>query len=161
MAKKTDDIKVKKELARMLYLNGDTQKVIHEKTGVSITSINAWVKKEGWAAVRAAKNISRTEIVNKNLTLINNLLEELNNSNDLIAASGSIVDKICKLAATIEKIDKKSNVVTEMEAFTAFDNWMVSCMNIDRELTPEFIKKVNHYQNLFIEKRIQELNGNG
>jgi transposase len=161
MSVKKEDIRVKKELARMLYLNGDTQKLIHEKTGVSAVTINTWVKKEGWAAIRAAKNISRAEIVNKNLQLINKLLEELNSkdSDDMLAKSGSIVDKICKLASTIEKIDKKNNVVTEMEAFTAFDNWLISCMNVDPELTPDFIKKVNSYQNMFIEKRLRELNG--
>jgi hypothetical protein len=156
MAKKSEDLKVKKELARMLFFNGDSQKMIHEKTGVSATSINTWVKKEGWAAIRAAKNISRVEIVNKNLRLINNLLEELDKSGNMLEKAGSIVDKICKLASTIEKIDKKSNVVTEMEAFTAFDNWLVSCMSIDPELTPDFIKKVNQYQNIFIEKHLQE-----
>jgi transposase len=152
---KNGEMKVKKELARMLYLNGDAQKIIAEKTGVSTTTINMWVKKGGWEALRAVKNISRSEIINKNLQLINNLVEQLNNSDDMLAQSGSIVDKICKLAATIERIDKKSNVVTEMEAFSAFDNWLISCMNIDPDLTPEFIKKVNHYQNLFIEYRIK------
>ena len=47
------ELEQKKELARMYYMNGDIQKVIAEKVGVSEQTISSWVDKEGWAARRA------------------------------------------------------------------------------------------------------------
>ena len=37
----------------MYYMNGDVQKVIAERVGVSEQTISSWVDKEGWAARRA------------------------------------------------------------------------------------------------------------
>lgn len=47
----------KKELPRMYYMNGETQKVIAEKAGVSEQTISSWVEKEGWAARQAGINV--------------------------------------------------------------------------------------------------------
>ena len=47
-----------KELARMYYLNGDTQKLVAEKVGNSRVTINKWVAEGGWDAMRVAKTIT-------------------------------------------------------------------------------------------------------
>ena len=48
-----------KELARLYYLNGDTQKLVAEKVGVSRVTVNKWVSDGGWDALRTAKSITR------------------------------------------------------------------------------------------------------
>lgn len=130
----------RRELARMYYLQGITQKEIADKVGVSRNTISAWIKEGGWDSFRAAKAITRKELVHKMLEQINEKLE----SKDWTA------DEIVKAASAIEKLDKQTNIVTIIEVFTAYNTWLVGRMQIDKELTPELVKVMNRYQDLFI-----------
>ena len=130
----------RRELARMYYLQGITQKEIADKVGVSRNTISAWIKEGGWDSFRAAKAITRKELVHKMLEQINEKLE----SKDWTA------DEIVKAASAIEKLDKQTNVVTIIEVFTAYNTWLVGRMQIDKELAPELVKVMNRYQDLFI-----------
>lgn len=151
---KTDREK-KKDYARILYLQGELQNVISEKTGVSKVTINKWVKTGGWEALRAAATITRPELVNKLLRSINDLLDEVNTTKDpkMLAALG---DKLSKFASTIEKLDKKANVVDAIEVFMAFGRWIQYRQTIDPEVTPELIKAINKYQDLYISEQLSK-----
>ena len=46
MATSKKELEKTKELARLYYLNGDTQKLVAEKVGVSRVTINKWVNYE-------------------------------------------------------------------------------------------------------------------
>ena len=63
----------KKSLARSLYLAGMEQNEIAEKVDVSRVTISKWCNAEGWKESRAAKNITRPELVNKLLLTIDKL----------------------------------------------------------------------------------------
>jgi len=143
------ELNQKKELARMYYMNGESQKAIADKTGVSTVTINKWVDQGEWAKKRAAQNITRPELVNKLLMTINTLIEQVNDSDDpnLIAGLG---DKLAKLSATIEKLDKKASVVDAIEVFMAFGKWLQYRATFDEEVTPELLKAINKYQDLYI-----------
>jgi len=149
------DMNQKRELARMYYMNGNSQKNIAEKTGVSAKTINKWAEQEGWAEKRAAQNITRPELVNKLLITINKLIEQVNESDDpnLIAGLG---DKLSKLSTSIEKLDKKANVVDAIEVFMAFGKWLQYRSSFDDEITPELLKAVNKYQDLYITELISK-----
>lgn len=133
-----------RELARLYYFNGESQKAIAGRTGVSAQTVNRWVKDGGWEQLRAAKTISRKELVIKMLQKINERLE----SADWTA------DEIIKAASAVEKLDKKTNVVTMMEVFAAFGNWLASRMQIDPELTPETVQVITKYQDIFISEQM-------
>ena len=143
------ELEEKKEHARLLYMNGEQQKIIAEKVGVSAVTINKWVEDGGWKEKRAASNITRPELVNKLLITINNLLEEVNKSEntDMIAGAS---DKLSKLAAVVEKLDKKANVVDAIEVFMAFSKWLQFRATFDEEVTSELLKIINKYQDLFV-----------
>jgi len=66
-----------REHARLLFMQGEPQKSIAEKVGVSAQTITKWVADGGWEQARAAANITRPELVNKILNSINVLLEDL------------------------------------------------------------------------------------
>ena len=68
------DIEKKKNLGRSLYLSGMELTEIAEQLGVSRQSVSKWCTAEGWKESRAAKNISRPELVNKLLLAIDNLI---------------------------------------------------------------------------------------
>lgn len=150
----TKETEKKKSLARSLYLAGMEQNEIAEKVEVSRITISRWVNNEGWKEARAAKNISRPELVNKLLLTIDGLIERVNKSDDPTLV-GSLADKLSKLSSTIEKLDKKANVIDAIEVFMAFNRWIQDQASYDPEITPELIKAINKYQNKFLMERMQ------
>ena len=59
------EIEKKKSLARSLFLSGMEQTEIAEKVDVSRVTISKWCTSEGWKEARAAKNVTRPELVNQ------------------------------------------------------------------------------------------------
>ena len=88
----------------------------------------------------AAKTISRKELVIKMLQKINERLD----------ADDWTADEIIKAAKAVEKLDKDTNVVTIMEVFTSFGNWLAARMQIDPELTPDTVRVITKYQEIFV-----------
>ena len=146
--KRTDREK-RKSLARALYLSGMEQTEIADKVGVSRVTVSTWCAADGWKEARAARSITRPELVNKLLLTIDRLIEQVNASEDanLIAGLG---DKLAKLSAVIEKLDRKANVVDAIEVFMAFSKWLEHRAQTDPELTPDLIKAINRYQDKYI-----------
>ena len=91
----------KKSLARTLFLSGMEQIEIAEKVGVSRVTLSKWCTSGGWKEARAAKQITRPELVNKLLLTIDKLIEQVYSSEDpsLLAGLG---DKLAKLSSVIE-----------------------------------------------------------
>ena len=147
------ELENKKQLGRALYLSGMDQQEIAERLGVSRVTISNWCTKEGWKEARAAKNITRPELVNKLLLTIDQLITSVNQSNnpDMIAG---LADKLSKLSAVVEKLDKKANVVDAVEVFMAFNKWLQYNSEFDPEITPELIKAINKYQNKFLMEKM-------
>lgn len=142
MSKK--ELEKSKELARMYYLNGETQKLVAEKVGVSRVTINKWVADGGWDTMRVAKTITRKEIITKMMQEANKKLEEGKMS----------FDEMSKLAASIEKIDKQTNAITIYEVMTVYNEWLIVRTGVDKELTTDLIKTMNHYQNIFLSEQV-------
>ena len=143
----------KKSLARSLYLAGMEQNEIAEKVDVSRVTISKWCNAEGWKESRAAKHITRPELVNKLLLTIDKLITEVNESEDpsLVAGLG---DKLAKLSSVIEKLDKKANVVDAIEVFMAFSKWLENRATIDPTVTPELIKTINKFQDMYLTEQM-------
>lgn len=146
---KKEEIEKKKSLARVLYLSGIEQKEIADKVGVSAVTVSKWSTDGKWKEARAAKNITRPELVNKLLLTIDKLIEQVNESEDATMIAG-LGDKLAKLSAVIEKLDKKANVVDAIEVFMAFSKWLEFRSQNDPELTPDLIKAINKYQDKYI-----------
>lgn len=146
---KKEEIEKKKSLARTLYLSGMEQKEISDKIGISTVTVSKWSTEGKWKEARAAKNITRPELVNKLLLTIDKLIEQVNASEDAAMIAG-LGDKLAKLSAVIEKLDKKANVVDAIEVFMAFSKWLEYRSQTDPELTPELIKAINRYQDKYI-----------
>lgn len=143
------ELEKKKDLARALFLSGLEQTEIADKVGVSRVTISKWCTADGWKEARAAKNITRPELVNKLLLTIDKLIQQVNESEDpnLISSLG---DKLSKLASVIQKLDKQANVVSAIEVFMAFSKWLEYRAKTDPDVTPELIKAINKYQDKFL-----------
>lgn len=156
MATKKEN-ETKKDLARLYFMQGETQEAIAHKVGVSRNTICRWIEQGGWETKRAATSITRPEIVTKTLSLIGRLIDKLNEQDSMdLSDVGRVVDQLCKLSATIERIDKKANVVDAIETFTALNKWLESRMEWDKDITPEFVRMLAHYEDLFISDQVKK-----
>lgn len=150
MAKK--ELNSKKEFAFILYMNGTNQQDIADKTGVSRVTINKWIKDNGWKEKRAAKAVTRPELINKLLLSIDTMIDKANNMDSPEAMAG-LGDKLSKIASAIEKLDKKANVIDTIEVCIAFGKWVEHRIGIDKEVTPELAKIINKLQDTFINEQ--------
>lgn len=148
------ELEDKKDYARLLYMQGEQQKVIAEKVGVSAQTITKWVNVGRWVEQRAAQNITRPELVNKLLRTVDKMIETVNDSDDPDAANG-LGDKLAKFAATIEKLDKHTSIVDVIEVFMAFSKWLQFQAEFDEDITPELLKTINKYHNQYINYLMQ------
>lgn len=148
------ELEDKKDYACLLYMQGEQQKVIAEKVGVSAQTITKWVNVGGWVEQRAAQNITRPELVNKLLRTVDKMIETVNDSDDPDAANG-LGDKLAKFAATIEKLDKHTSIVDVIEVFMAFSKWLQFQAEFDEDITPELLKTINKYHNQYINYLMQ------
>lgn len=147
MAKTTNaDIK---EFAEALFMQGTPQNIIAEKVGVSANTVSRWAKDYHWGEKRAAQILTRKEVVNNVLRSINKLAEKLGEVED-VSMVGGIADQLSKLSATINKLDKEASVVDFIECFMAFGKWLEYQSTTDPEISAEFRKMVNKYQNKYI-----------
>jgi transcriptional regulator with XRE-family HTH domain len=128
-------------------MSGATQEEIADKVGVARVSISRWANAEGWKEVRAARSITRPELVNKLLVTIDKLIEQASQEDS--DASG-LADKLAKFASVIQKLDKKANVVDAIEVFMAFNKWLEFRAADDPEITVELRKAINKYQDRFL-----------
>lgn len=142
MAKKNE---ATKELAYMLFMSGVSQKDIQERCGIgSPVTLNRWINDGGWREKRAAKTITRTELVNGIIKKILDMLdgEEIN------------ADALVKLASTIKNLDNQSNVVMVMDVFISFSGWLNQQAAIDKDLTIDIIKLFNKYQDAYVSQKL-------
>lgn len=150
------ELEQKKELARLYYMQGESQKVIADKVGVSAVTLGRWVESGNWKEKKAGMNVTRPEIVNKNLVLISRLLDRLNSEDIDLKDIGKIVDQVSKLAAAIERIDKRANVIDAIEVFTALNRWLEARMEWDEQVTPELLAQFSYYQDLYISEQVKK-----
>lgn len=148
----------KKELARLLFLQGQEQKTISLRVGISETTISKWVQTGQWQNLRAAQNITRPELVNKLLLSIDRLISETLQSNDP-TASAALGKQLKGFSDAIEKLDKKASIVDVIEVFMAFGKWLEYRMTMDDELSPELVKTIVHYQDLYVAHVLGATNG--
>lgn len=145
----------KKATAKALYLSGMSMEEVADKVGVTRPTVSRWSTEDGWKEARAAKNITRPELVNKLLLAIDNLIEQVNESKDP-ALLASLGDKLSKLSSVIQKLDKKASVVDTIEVFIAFSKWLEFRAKTDTEITPELLKIINRYQDLYIAEQFSK-----
>jgi hypothetical protein len=145
MGRKTDENK--KSLAFILFMDGMMQKDICQRVQVTPKTLQRWITEDAWKEKLAAKNITRTELVNKVLGKIY----------DMLSGTGTIdADALSKLASAIERLDKKDTPVLVMEVFLRFGSWLQHTSSTDKDCDLEFIKKVTRYQDKYVTERMAQ-----
>lgn len=116
-----------KAQAEYLFINTDmTQGRIAEIVGVTEKTLSLWVNENGenWKIARAAKSITRESIIAQLHLQLYNLNEAISfREEGARFPSSTEADTQSKIAANIERLDKKNNValyISAMEEFAEF-----------------------------------------
>ncbi|MBD5337688.1 MAG: putative DNA-binding transcriptional regulator [Bacteroides sp.] len=142
------ELEKKKDLARTLYMSGMEQIEIADKVGVTRQSLSKWCREGGWKETRAAKTITRTELIRKLLLRVSDLLDKVKSEPKL---ADSLGDQLSKLTAAIDKLDKsQANVVNAIEVFMSFSRWLEFRAKSDPMITPELLKTINKLQDVYL-----------
>lgn len=142
------ELEKKKDLARTLYLSGMDMTEIADKVGVTRQSLSKWCKDGGWKETRAAKTITRPELIRKLLLRVSDLLDKVEAEPGL---SDGLGDQLSKLTAAIDKLDKsQANVVNAIEVFMAFSKWLEFRAKSDPMITPDLLKTINKLQDVYL-----------
>lgn len=142
----------KKQLAYMLFMQGELQKVIAERLDIHEMTISKWVAEEKWKEKKAANTVTRSELVNKTLGKISELLDHVTEGNDENKAG--IADQLSKMVASLTKLDKQNSVIDDMDTFMSFNTWLKKRMELDKELSIDTYKAINKYQDLYVHERL-------
>ncbi len=145
------EIETKKIQAYAMYMAHVDGKEIAATLDVSAKAVSDWGKDGKWKEKRNANTITRDQLVNKCLAALNKVLERATEDN---ADLTKLPDDLIKIANTIEKLDKKDNVVNNINTFTGFNSYLLGRMNDDPNLTPEIVKLINKLQNDYVTFRI-------
>lgn len=141
---KTVEREQKQSLAKILFLQGMPCKDISDKIGVSANTISKWSVAGSWQEERAARTITRPQLVLK-------MLQELDKK---LSDGDWKPQDVAMVASAISKLDKQTNVVTVIEVFTKYQGWLAKRAEIDPDLDADFLKKTYHYQDKFINEQM-------
>ena len=118
----------------LILSSGESKIRIIEMTGIARQTLSRWISQEGWRELKACYGMTREEVTQKILSIINDAIEDP----DEYLKKKKIADDLVKLAATIEKMDRSTNVVHYVEAFIRFEDWLME----HRKDYPELPDKV-------------------
>ncbi len=136
----------KTEVARTLYLMTEkTQKEICEVVGWSEKTFTEQKQKAKWNELRDTKSLTKQQIISLLHTQTLKIVDAAKNDNRLLTAQE--VDSIAKLAAAIDKLEKKATLETYIEVFEEYNKWLMT-VNVD------FAQRNNQHQDLFIQSKI-------
>ena len=138
--------KQKVEVARILYLTTEkTQKEICAVVGWTEKTFTEQKQKGKWNELRDTKSLTKQQIISMLHTQTLKLVEAAKDENRLLSARE--VDSIAKLAASIDKLEKKATLETYIEVFEEYNKWLMS-------VNMNFAQINNHHQDLFIQSKI-------
>ena len=138
--------KQKAEVARLLYLSTEkSQKEICAIVGWAEKTFTEQKQKGKWNELRDTKNLTRQQIISMLHSQTLKLIEVAKDENRLLSARE--VDSIAKLAASIDKLEKKATIETYIEVFEEYNKWLMT-------VNMNFAQTNNHHQDLFIQSKI-------
>ena len=114
-----------REHARLLFMQGEPQKVIAEKVGVSRRTVGKWIADGKWEELKAGITMTREQ-------QIMNLQRQIAEVNRVIGerpvgeryATTTEAATIAKLSAAIDKLEKDAGLKDLVSAGTRFLVWL-------------------------------------
>ncbi len=140
----------RKEVAKILFLQGYTQKEIAAKLGVSTQSLTAWRKKGNW-------DVLKKNLLNSKNERLSELYDELAEFNKMIkekegykVADSRQADARRKLLTDIEALERKYNIG---QTTTIARDFVQFAKDIDFEFSQKALSYFDAFINHLIEKQ--------
>ena len=134
------------DVARTLYLMTEkTQKEICEVVNWTEKTFTEQKQKGKWNEMRDTKSLTKQQIISMLHYQTLKIVEAAKDEDRILSARE--VDSIAKLAASIDKLEKKATLETYIEVFEEYNKWLMS-------VNMNFAQANNHHQDLFIQNKI-------
>jgi hypothetical protein len=141
-------LNAKQQLARLLYMESTkTQKEIAAIVGTTEHTMSNWVERFNWKVERGANEVTPDKIVADFLVMIAEFKDKLREEKRFPTPAEA--DAINKLAATVERLDKKLNPSIMMNVFMRFNDWLSL-------IDPDLAKRSAEYQLQFVQSVLNE-----
>lgn len=124
------DLSKQRSVARHLYMKGLNYQQIAELTGVTRQTVGRWAELDRWKEERAAREMSRESITSKTLGKLGEAIDSAGTDEKSISR---LTDSLLKAAKGIREISRNTNLVSQVDTFIEFENWLVA----HREEYPE------------------------
>lgn len=153
MANKSDSMKMKKDYAKMLFLQSNlTQQEIAERVGTSAQTICKWKADDKWDSLKANYVISRQETLSRTYAQINQIFSQLEapdeSGKENRAISSKEADTLSKLASTAKALESDLSISVYIDVFIKFGNWL-------RDADFALAKKMAELQDAFIKEQLR------
>ena len=136
------------DVARTLYLMTEkTQKEICEVVNWTEKTFTEQKQKGKWNEMRDTKSLTKQQIITMLHTQTLKIIEAAKDEDRILSARE--VDSIAKLAASIDKLEKKATLETYIEVFEEYNKWLMG-------VNMNFAQINNHNQDLFIQSKISK-----
>ena len=148
---RTEAMQRKYDYAKLLYtVQGVTvQKELAERVGVSLQSINNWVKEEGWESYRASVIITKESELQRLYAQVTELNDHITNKpKGERFANSKEADTLGKLTAAIRQLETDTSVADTIEVLKNFTNHI-------RQDNYEKAKEVTTLADIFIKSIIK------
>ena len=136
------------DVARTLFLMTEkTQKEICEFVNWTEKTFTEQKQKGKWNEMRDTKSLTKQQIISMLHSQTLKIVEVAKDEDRILTARE--VDSIAKLAASIDKLEKKATIETYIEVFEEYNHWLMN-VNVD------FAQRNNQFQDLFIQSKISK-----
>ncbi|CAN5435523.1 hypothetical protein BH09BAC1_BH09BAC1_04900 [soil metagenome] len=137
----------KKELAHLLYLETDqSQKEIAAAVETTEQTLVKWVDAGGWKQEKQATTLSPDKLIRRYYDQSSRVLDIADEESRALTSAET--DVLVKLAAAIEKLDKKVNPSITMAVLMRFNNHL-------KLVAPELVKQIVRHQLEYVQTLIK------
>jgi predicted transcriptional regulator len=137
----------KKGLAFILYMETDlSQKEIADQLDTTEATVSKWANADNWKQKKAVDALSPDKLVREFYNQAFDIMEKAKKDNRPVNSSEA--DSLVKLAAAIDKLDRKVSPSIVTAAFMRFNNWV-------RVQDLELVKKMMPYQMRYLQELIK------
>lgn len=131
--------------AMLLYMQRVSQQDICERVGVSAPTLQSWKESGSWEMKRAARTISLDDLLQKAMHKIDELLD----------SPGLNADSFAKAVQQLKVLKKGNTVDDDINALTAFSDFVIERKASDPDITESFIKLLTKLQDAYIQNRLK------
>lgn len=133
-------------------MQGRSTVEIGDLLNIASHAVQDWATAEGWREQRSASNVSRTELRNKLLVVLDSEVKKYEAGRQ----DANMGDTLVKLTAAVKNLDVGVSIVDIIDIFTAFTKWLENTSALDPRLTVDFRKQVNMYLDAYVKVKINE-----